>query len=283
MSKFKLENEFNLYFCLIIGGNVGMTFKVDPVTGYIITNNTVDFETTSKFELWIKTFYANKPLFSVSKKIDIIIQDINDNPPIFEGSNLVKMSVLEGTVPPFVIGYEPLTFDLDTGVNADITYELVDNEQEIFSVNRKTGIIKCHQELDRETLDSYVLKLVAIDGGSPRMSSTSTILLTVADSNDEVPRFTRLYSLNVTEGTRVGSHLLTVDTVDLDTPVNSNVTYSFLRESNPGGTFKIHLTTGRIILAKSLDREVTKLVNFIDILLLLLSYFILRQYFINNY
>ena len=154
-------------------------------------------------------------------------------------------------------------------------------------MNKKySGIIKCHQELDRETLDSYVLKLVAIDGGSPRMSSTSTILLTVADSNDEVPRFTRLYSLNVTEGTRVGSHLLTVDTVDLDTPVNSNVTYSFLRESNPDGTFKIHLTTGRIILAKSLDREVTKLVNFIDILLLFLSYFsiilliIINKYFI---
>ena len=245
-------------FFVNVGGNVGMTFKVDPVTGYIITNNTVDFETTSKFELWIKTFYANKPLFSVSKKIDIIITDINDSPPIFEGTNLVKKSVLEGNVPPFVIGYEPLTFDLDTGVNAEITYELADIEQQTFSVDRNTGIIKCHQELDRETLDNYVLKLIAIDGGSPRMSSTATILLTVADSNDEVPRFTRLYSLNVTEGTRVGSHLLTVDTVDLDTPVNSNVTYSFLRESNPDETFKIHPTSGRITLLKPLDREVTK-------------------------
>ena len=88
------------------------------------------------------------------------------------------------------------------------------------------------------------------------MSSTSTILLAVADSNDEVPRFTRLYSLNVTEGTRVGSHLLTVDTVDLDTPMNSNVTYSFIRDSNPDGTFKIDATTGKIHLVKSLDREV---------------------------
>ena len=35
-----------------------MTFKVDPVTGYIITNNTVDFEKTSKFKMlqWIEFF-----------------------------------------------------------------------------------------------------------------------------------------------------------------------------------------------------------------------------------
>ena len=240
----------------ISGGNIGMTFKVNSVTGYISTNNSVDFERTSKFELWIKTFYANKPLFSVSKKIDIFVRDVNDNAPIFEGSNLVKMSILEGTVPPFTIGYEPLTFDLDTGVNREISYELINDEEGMFSVNQKTGVIKCHQELDRETLDRYILRLVAIDGGSPRLSSTSTILLAVADSNDEVPRFTRLYSLNVTEGTRVGSHLLTVDTVDLDTPMNSNVTYSFIRDSNPDGTFKIDATTGRIHLVKSLDREV---------------------------
>ena len=235
-----------------------MAFRVDSVTGDIITNNTIDFETTEKFELWIKTFYANKPLFSVSRRIDIIIQDINDNAPIFEGSNLVKLSVLEGTVPPFALGYEPLTFDLDTGVNRAITYQLINNDKEekMFTVDESTGIIKCHQELDRETLDRYVLKLVAIDGGSPRMSSTSTILLTVADSNDEVPRFTRLYSLNVTEGTRVGSHLLTVDTVDLDTPINANVTYSFVADSNPDKTFRINPTTGKIILVKALDREV---------------------------
>ena len=250
-----LEDDADIRYG-ISGGNIDMTFKVDPVTGYIITNDTVDFETTSKFELWIKTFYANKPLFSVSKKVDILVEDINDNAPIFEGSNLVKISVLEGTVPPFTIGYEPLTFDLDTGINAEITYQLGDTDTSGFSVDRKTGIIKCHQELDRETLDRYVLKLVAIDEGTPRLSSTSTILLTVTDSNDEVPRFTRLYSLNVTEGAQVGSDLLTVNTVDLDTPMNSNVTYSFDEESNPDDIFKINPISGKIILAKSLDREV---------------------------
>ena len=258
-----LEDDADIRYG-ISGGNTGMTFRVDPVTGYIITNNTVDFEITSKFELWIKTFYANKPLFSVSRKIEILVQDINDNAPIFEGSNSVKISVLEGTVPPFTIGYEPLTYDLDTGVNANINYELGDTGTNAFSVDSKTGIIKCHQELDRETVDRYMLRLVAIDEGSPRLSSTSTILITVTDSNDEVPRFTRLYSLNVTEGTQIGSELLTVNTVDLDTPMNSNVTYSFEEESNPDGIFKINQLSGKIVLVKSLDREV-RIVHFLKL------------------
>lgn len=80
----------------------------------------------------------------------------------------------------------------------------------------------------------------AFDKGTPpRQSSTATVLLTVADVNDNAPRFARLYTLNITENVAVGTDLLYVATVDKDGPGNSNVTYEFV--DNPGEDSQIRL------------------------------------------
>lgn len=71
--------------------------------------------------------------------------------------------------------------------------------------------------------------------------------------NDNAPRFARLYTLNITENVAIGTDLLYVDTVDKDGPENSNVTYEFV--DNPDGAFVIHPVSGKISVAKSLDRE----------------------------
>ena len=236
----------------IAGGNVGGVFDVHPVSGEVFVNGSLDYETIDRYELWIKSFYNTKPLFSIAKKVLINVEDKNDNAPIFDRT-LVKLSVREGLYPPFDINTDLYAYDIDSGVNADITYRLQDQEN-VFTVDQYSGLIKCNKELDRETNDRYVLKLEAIDAGTPRLSSTATILLTVVDVNDNAPRFSRLYSLNVTESTPVGTHLLTIETVDHDVPANANVTYKFI--TNPEETFYIHPFTGDITIVRPLDREV---------------------------
>ena len=96
--------------------------------------------------------------------------------------------------------------------------------------------------------------MAAFDKGTPRLSSTATVLLTVSDVNDNAPRFARLYTLNITENVAVGTELLVVETVDKDGPENSNVTYEFV--DNPDGAFAIHPVSGKISVAKTLDREI---------------------------
>ncbi len=236
----------------VAGGNIGNSFDIDTDTGIVFVNQTLDYETTDKYELWIKTFFKTRPLFSAAKKISVVISDKNDNPPYFE-TPLVKVSVPEGVYPPFDIT-ELYAFDADTGENAEITYQLVGENAGLFIVDDQTGLIRCTQELDREVLDRYTLELEAVDHGTPRLSSTATILLTVSDVNDNPPRFTRLYSLNVTENTAIGTNLLKVETVDKDSPENANVTYNFI--DNPDDAFAIHPTMGNISIVRNLDREV---------------------------
>jgi protocadherin Fat 4 len=237
----------------IAGGNIGNAFDVDHTSGVVLVNKTLDYETNDKYELWIKTFYKTRPLFTAAKKISIVVSDKNDNPPHFE-TNLVKVSIPEGVYPPFVIT-EVYAFDADTGPNGDISYSLVDDNTGIFVVDDQTGLIRCTQELDREVLDRYTLKLEAVDNGSSkRLSSTATILLTVQDVNDNPPRFTRLYSINVTENTAIGTNLLKLETVDPDSPENANVSFKLV--NNPDNAFAIHDTMGNISIVQNLDREI---------------------------
>ena len=84
--------------------------------------------------------------------------------------------------------------------------------------------------------------------------STATILFTLEDVNDNPPRFTRLNSLNVTENTAIGTNLLQLETVDLDSPENAQVKYKLIQ--NPDQAFAVHETLGNLSIAKNLDREI---------------------------
>ena len=113
-----------------------------------------------------------------------------------------------------------------------IDFKLILSEQFYFS-NRKLRNNKITKKCIR-------IQVGAFDKGTPpRQSSTATVLLTVADVNDNAPRFARLYTLNITENVAVGTDLLYVATVDKDGPGNSNVTYEFV--DNPGKDPSIRL------------------------------------------
>ena len=94
-----------------------------------------------RYELWIKTFYETRPLFSAAKKISVVISDKNDNAPHFE-STLVKASINEGLYPPFNVA-EVYAYDPDTGPNGEIRYSLLDDGSDsMFEVDAKTGFIR---------------------------------------------------------------------------------------------------------------------------------------------
>lgn len=59
-----------------------------------------------------------------------------------------------------------------------------------FSINPATGQIITSSLLDREERANYQLLVVATDGGQPQgLSSSATVSVTVADINDNPPRF----------------------------------------------------------------------------------------------
>ena len=96
-------------------------------------------------------------------------------------------------------------------------------------------------------------KVEAIDQGSPQRTGTATVSITVADKNDNPPRFTRLFSVNVTENAAIGTFVIQVTSSDRDVSVNANATYSFTE--NPTGKFRIDPISGNVTVAGLIDRE----------------------------
>lgn len=86
------------------------------------------------------------------------VNDINDNPPVFSPLLQTKLSVPENAA-SLDLGVFSAT-DLDTGINALISYSLEDDFDGIFHINSSTGKLITKKSLDRETMDSYELKII---------------------------------------------------------------------------------------------------------------------------
>ncbi|EDO25673.1 predicted protein, partial [Nematostella vectensis] len=117
-----------------------------------------------------------------------------------------------------------------------------------------SGRIYTTGTFDRETKDDYSINVTASDHGNPSKSSTCVVLVTVADNNDNSPKFPALhYVFDIAEDAAVGASIGTVSASDADIGENARLTYSIV--SPEKATFSMNPVTGEITVGQRLDRE----------------------------
>ncbi|XP_056001867.1 protocadherin Fat 3-like [Ostrea edulis] len=121
-----------------------------------------------------------------------------------------------------------------------------------FRIDSKTGKILLRTSIDRETVPTIDLYVIASDG---QRSATATVSVTVEDVN-ETPIFVNSnYKFTVAENTITGTDIGTVLAVDADVgPGNGQVRYKILF-GNDKSYFQIDNTTGQITVATPVDYE----------------------------
>ncbi|XP_073476999.1 protocadherin alpha-3-like isoform X12 [Aquarana catesbeiana] len=193
--------------------------------------------------------------------VDIEIEDINDNRPAFSSSvsNLVISEVMPAGARFHVEG----AADPDLGTNAVTNYELsasdyfaLDFQKYMNQIRSLELVLK--KSLDREKQAVHNITLTAYDGGKPRLSGTSQIIITVEDFNDNSPTFSHpFYQASVVENAPKGSLVLKVNATDLDQGKNGEILYLFSKttKEDVSKIFSLDKHTGEIKVTGLVDFE----------------------------
>jgi hypothetical protein len=68
-------------------------------------------------------------------------------------------------------------------------YSLSQDVSSLFAIHPRSGRITAISSLNREEMEQIRFSVVATDMGRPHRSTAAVVVVTVADVNDEAPRF----------------------------------------------------------------------------------------------
>ncbi|NWU63716.1 CDHR2 protein, partial [Pterocles burchelli] len=243
-----------------IEGTDAFYFSVDLQTGVVTLRNSLDRELQARLTITVKV--SDGINTATSRKLTIIVEDRNDNAPVFQ--NLpYEATIPENTTVGSVI-YTVFANDSDTGNASKVSYSIEEvipdstQNQWLFYI-LPNGNVVLNGSLDYARNTFYQLKILAKDGGGllhnvlTFQQSSTYLSLTIRDLPNLDPRFlNEPYSGSVPENCTLGTTVLTVTAVDRDTGVNDEISYSITNASVP---FAINAQTGTITVSGHLDRE----------------------------
>ncbi|XP_072332422.1 protocadherin-20 isoform X2 [Scyliorhinus torazame] len=166
-------------------------------------------------------------------KVRVLVEDVNDRPPRFPAAS-IGVSVAENAEPGSRYPLEPPAEDPEPGLNGLLSYRL-EGGGDAFSLLGEPGegggpvpLLVLELPLDRERRDVYVMRLIAEDSGSPRLSGSATVTVSVTDVNDNCPEFPQAeLSLTLYSNLSVGSEVIRLQARDPDLGYNARVVYSY--------------------------------------------------------
>ena len=139
------------------------------------------------------------------------------------------------------------------GVTYSLSSVIDSRSQHLFSINPLNGSISATSALDHEFMPVHYLR---VDASLDGKHTHTTVRINVDDRNDNGPVFEHpVYNISVHESTPIGSPVLSVRAIDLDSGNNGRISYTISAVSHQDVDFSIDSETGVMTLQKKLDRE----------------------------
>ncbi|KAI3351194.1 hypothetical protein L3Q82_005750 [Scortum barcoo] len=232
-------------------------FSLNEKTGEIIVTGDIDYEEGSKYEVLVEA----KDGYGLSSEAKVIIDitDVNDNAPVIYLKSLTN-PIPENVSPGTEVGIINVQ-DRDSENNRQVRCSIQQNVpfKLVPSIKNYYSLVSTGQ-LDRELVSVYNITITATDEGSPPLSSSKSVELSVADINDNPPVFEeQSYSAYVSENNKPGSTLCSVSARDPDWRQNGTVIYSLLAGEVSGAQVSSYVSvngdTGVIHAVRSFDYE----------------------------
>ncbi|XP_058496874.1 protocadherin-23 [Solea solea] len=247
----------------IISGNTKGHLKLDPQSGLLVVNHSLDYEEDSKYTLTIRASDGGElpeehnVAFAV---VFITVLDENDNSPYFMFPAL-NCSVMEN-LPAFTHTCSVLAIDNDSGHYGQLTYSIISScfmdygsgspeRKDAFGIDPFTGNIHTKQTFDFERESEYCFMVEARDKGDK--AATVRVQVTIKGVDEFSPVFTqKQYHFLLPENVRPGETVGYVMAMDHDGGVDGMVEYSLV---NPSPFFSLNKTIGAIFVSGHVFRQ----------------------------
>lgn len=236
------------------GGDDGEgDFIIETYSGIIRTARKLDRENVPVYNL--KAFAVDRgvPPLKVAVPIHVVVQDINDNAPVFEKDELfydVEENSSVGSVVAQITATDP-----DEGTNAQIMYQIVEgNIPEVFQLDIFNGDLTALTDLDYETKTEYV---IVVQATSAPLVSRATVHIRLVDMNDNTPvlqNFEIIFNNYITNKSNSFPSGIIGKVPAHDPDVSDKLRYKF-ESGNELNLLLLNEDTGDLRLSRDLDND----------------------------
>nr|XP_034969134.1 protocadherin-7 isoform X2 [Zootoca vivipara] len=265
------QGENGVVTCTVVGD---VPFQLKPASEgegepqnkrkyFLHTSAPLDYEAVRDYNVVIVAVDSGSPSLSSNNSLLVRVGDTNDNPPVFSQA-VLEVSFPENNAPGERVATVIAT-DADSGKNAEIAYSLepsplsAESPGGLFTIDPDSGDVRVQAVLDREQRDTYEFQLTARDKGVPSLQGSTTVVVRVADRNDNEPRFMQdVFTFYVKENLQPNSPVGMVTVMDADKGRNAQLSLSIQpgdQAQGAPGIFSIENDTGTIYSTVSFDRE----------------------------
>ncbi|KAL3877429.1 hypothetical protein ACJMK2_035135 [Sinanodonta woodiana] len=199
-------------------------FTINNTTGEIRLVFPLDYEALKDTDHGVinLTVIANDhgtPLpLSGNATVTILVQDMNDNPPVFIKMNY-SATIRENATSGTWVGVVSATDADKTERNRKTSFAIESGGFDNFRINSTTGnvTVQVGAHFDRDNINLYNLTIIAIDQGSNSFTAITTMRVTITDVNNKPPQFNQSsYSFAILENRTIGDNFTSCIATDLD-------------------------------------------------------------------
>ncbi|KAF7995558.1 hypothetical protein HCN44_006665 [Aphidius gifuensis] len=227
-------------------------FTVDPETGDVLTKVALDYEQNHEYKFVVTARDGAPDQRLATATVTVKVIDVEDEVPIFHQSSYEAQ--VKENVPDYMV-IQVMANDPDT--KKQITYFIKEGDNDLFSIDSKTGVIKTKRGLDYERENQHILIIGIIENTTGLPGSTTRVIINVQDMNDIPPVFTTVpQPITLDDNVPIGMTVINLVAQDSDgTSPGNQIRYEIIGRGIASKYFVIDSDTGTLSIRDDLRKE----------------------------
>ncbi|KAK9403733.1 protocadherin alpha-8-like [Crotalus adamanteus] len=161
--------------------------SVHSESGKVYALQSLDYEELKLLEFQVRAKDAGMPSLCGNATVQVFVLDENDNVPVVSESSEENLILLVVPVMPGHIVGKIHALDADSGYNAWLRYELVEESSGPWSVGQYSGEVSTKYSLEESEGSKIQSVLVLVkDHGKPQLSATATLSVSLVTSGQTI-------------------------------------------------------------------------------------------------